>query len=224
MYRIRVLPAAVSLTAAAALLLTGCGGDDKGKDEDKIEGAGGETKSSAPASPSASKGPEIKRPDVSLPSDVTLTFAEKNLSDPKQAAALHDAQEFVRAIRHGITKQDPEDAAYKFYSEFQSAASKYAKEQIKKRVDAGYTSTGKAAYYSQKVSLPKGQDVAVVSFCNDSSEMFSKEVKTEKVHRTEKSLASFDFWQVAMAPAKSKEGLWRAKDVLVKGNAKECQR
>ncbi|NKI40678.1 hypothetical protein [Streptomyces physcomitrii] len=224
MYRIRVLPAAVSLTAAAALLLTGCGGDDKGKDEDKIEGAGGETKSSAPASPSASgEAPKFDRPKITLPSDVQIDFEEPKLSDPQQAAALGDAQNFIRAIRYGIVKQDPDESAYKFYSDFQSQAQQYAKEQIKARVDAGLTISGEQRYFRTKVIPTKSAKSVVINFCSDSSKYYSKEVKTEKVRRTKPSAEDFAFWEIAMSPSEGKKGLWRAAGVKVTDPSRECR-
>ncbi|NDZ77983.1 hypothetical protein G3I19_05460 [Streptomyces sp. SID10853] len=139
MNRSHVLPAVVSLTAAAALLLTGCGGGSKGSDNDKGAGAddGGTKKTAAPSKPEASNAPAIDRPDVSLPGDVKFVFTTPRLKDPVRTAALGDAENFIRAVEHGIVKQNKNDPAYKFYSEFQSPAQEYARDQITQHADAG---------------------------------------------------------------------------------------
>ncbi|MGW5865809.1 hypothetical protein ACWFRJ_26905 [Streptomyces sp. NPDC055239] len=225
MNRSRTLPAAVvSLTAATALLLTGCGGgDDKDSGKDKIAGADeGGTKSSSPNA-EKSETPKIDRPGMKLPSDVDLVFEKSSLPDADQAAAAKDAQNFVTAIRYGIVKQDPEDAAYKFYSEYQGPAFKYAKDQIKKNVDAGYTVTGEQNFSGTKVEVVKSKKSAVVTFCSDATKFFSKEVKTEKVHRTKPSVQDFASWEILMTASDSNKGLWRAKQAQVRDGVEECR-
>ncbi|MFH8487896.1 hypothetical protein [Streptomyces longisporoflavus] len=226
MNRSRALPAAVvSLTAATALLLTGCGGggDDKDSGKDKIAGADEGGKKSSSPSAKKSEEPAIDRPDMKLPSDVDVVFEKTSLPDADQAAAAKDAENFVTAIRHGIVKQDPEDAAYKFYSEYQGPAFKYAKDLIKKNVDAGYTVTGEQKFSGTKVDVVKDKKSAVVSFCSDATKFFSKEVKTEKVHRTQPSVKDFASWEILMTASDSNKGLWRAKQAQVRDGAEECR-
>ncbi|GGV65277.1 lipoprotein [Streptomyces longisporoflavus] len=227
MNRSRALPAAVvSLTAATALLLTGCGGggDDKDSGKDKIAGAdeGGAKKTASPSDKASDAG-VTDRPEMKFPSDVQLTFDKANVSDPAQTAAANDAENFVKAIRYGIVKQDTEDAAYKFYSEYQSPAFTYAKDQIKQRVDAGFTISGEMRFTKIKVEPVKNKKSTVVSFCSDSSKLYSKEVKTKKVHHTKESISDFDSWQVLMTASDSNKGLWRAKQVEVATKAEECR-
>ncbi|MEV0121100.1 hypothetical protein AB0I16_05995 [Streptomyces sp. NPDC050703] len=220
-----IRPVAVSLTAAAALLLTACGGDGGGSDNDKIAGAdeAGAGKSASPAGGKSKTPDAIDRPRMTFPSDVDLVFADAQVSDPDQAAALGDAQNFVRAIRYGIVEQDVNDAAYKFYSEFKSQAQTYAKDQIEQRVDKGLTISGKMRFSRIKVTPAENKESTVVSFCADSTKLYSKEVKTEKVHHTEPSLSDYYSWQVLMKPSKNAEGLWRAQKVQVKEKAQECR-
>jgi hypothetical protein len=222
--RSRVLPAAVSFAAAAALLLTGCGGEDKGSGNDKVAGAdaGGAKKAATPSKPAPSKAPAIDRPDVKLPGDVKFVFATSHPANPDQAAALGDAENFIRAIEHGIVKQDKNDAAYKFYSEFQSPAQEYARDQITQHADAGMTVTGERKYYSPKVQSVKGNKSAVVTFCSDGSKLYSKNVKSREVTRTTKSVNDFYYWQIGMSAADGVNGLWRAKEIKVQGKATQC--
>ncbi|MFD4477478.1 hypothetical protein ACFWPU_15385 [Streptomyces sp. NPDC058471] len=225
MNRSRHLPvAAVSLAAAAALLLSGCGGgDDKDSGKDKIAGADEGGKKSASPGGKKSDAPVVDRPEMKFPASVQLVFDKANVSDPVQTAAATDAENFVKSIRYGIVKQDTEDAAYKFYSEYQSPAFKYAKDQIKQRVDKGFTISGEMRFTDVKVQPVKSKKSAVVTFCSDSSKLYSKEVKTKKVHHTEASISDFDSWQVLMTASDSNKGLWRAKQVEVATEAKECR-
>lgn len=226
MNRSRTLPvAAVSMAAAAALLLSGCGGgEDKDSGKGKIAGADEGGKKSASPEGKKSGTPKIDRPEMKLPADVSIVFDKANISDPDKAAAAADAENFVMSIRHGIVKQDAEDAAYKFYSEYQGPAFKYAKDQIKKNVDAGYTVTGEQHFSGTKVEVVKNKKSAVVSFCSDATKYFSKEVKTEKVHRTKPSVTDFASWEILMTASDSNKGLWRAKQAQVRDGAEECRR
>ncbi|WP_406136457.1 hypothetical protein [Streptomyces sp. NBC_01089] len=224
MNRSRVLPAAVSFAAAAALLLTGCGGGGKGSGNDKVEGAdaGGAKKTAAPSKSEASKAPAVDRPDVSLPGDVKFIFTTPHLKDPVQTAALGDAENFIRAIEHGIVKQNKNDPAYKFYSEFQSPAQEYARDQITQHADAGMTVTGERKYYDPKVQSVEGKKSVVVTFCSDGSKLYSKKVTSGQVTRTTKSVKDFYFWQIGMSAADGVHGLWRAKEIKVQGEAAQC--
>ncbi|WP_030792456.1 hypothetical protein [Streptomyces sp. NRRL S-920] len=224
MNRSRTLPVAVSLTAAAALILSGCGGgDDKGSGNDKIAGAEGDSgKTSAEPADKSSEAPRIDRPKMELPSDVRLAFDKAAVSD-EGAAALGDAQNFVRAVIHGIVKQDADDAAYKFYSEFQSPAWKYAKQQIQANIKAGVTVTGKSRYTRPQVKPVEGAKDVVVSFCSNDSSFYSKDVKSGKTLRTKDSLRDYSHWQIGMTPAKKTEGLWQAKAIQVKESAAQCR-
>ncbi|MEU6179072.1 hypothetical protein [Streptomyces coeruleorubidus] len=223
----RSLPvAAVTVMAAASLLLAGCGSGGEGSKNDKIAGAdtGDEETSSTPPAPSASTGDGIDRPEMPFPKDVKLDFEAPGTSDPLQAAAANDAFNFVRAIRYGIVKQDPDNAAYKFYSEVQSPAQAYAKEQIQQRVDRKLTIAGTMRFYETKVQLTKNEESATVSFCSDTSSYYSKEVETGRVHRTEGTARDYGHWQVVMRSSEHTKGLWRADLIEVRENVRECQR
>ncbi|MFF1698265.1 hypothetical protein ACFVXC_32370 [Streptomyces sp. NPDC058257] len=226
MNRSRTLPVAVvSLTAATALLLTGCGGggDDKDSGKDKIAGAdeGGAKKSASPG-PDASAEAKIDRPEMKFPSDVDLAFDKVNLSDAEQVAAWNDAQSYARAIEYGIVKQDAGDAAYKFYSEIGSPAQSYAKKQIKDHIDAGYTVTGERRYTDVKVQTVTKKKTIAVTFCTNDNKLFGKDVKSEKVLRTKPSIKDYSSWQISMTASKETKGLWRADLIKVEGESQQC--
>jgi hypothetical protein len=219
---LRTLPLAASLTAAAALLLSGCGGGGHDSGNGKIKGASEKPSSAAPSA-SANTGPKIDRPQMNFPADVRLVFEPAHVGAEEQAP-LNDAQNYLKSIEYGIVKQDPKDPAHTFYSEFEGTALKYARDQIQGHVDAGVTVTGERDYYDAKVKLSDSKTTAFVSMCSDGSKYFSKEVQSNKVHRTQKSDKDFYFWQIQMAASEKTKGLWRAKEVQVTGEAKQCVR
>ncbi|MEV5979851.1 hypothetical protein [Streptomyces sp. NPDC052114] len=224
MNRSRLRPIAVSLTATAALLLTACGGGDGdgGSGKDKIAGADGGAEKSTSPSDKAGKDADIIRPEMQFPSDVELVF-DKGTATAEQSAALGDAQNFVRAVIYGIVKQNADDATYKFYSEIQSPAWKYAKQQIKANVDAGVTVTGESRYTRTQVKPVEGTKDVVVTFCSNDSKFYSKDVKSKKTLRTKESLRDYSHWQIGMTPAHKTKGLWHAKAIQVQESASQCR-
>ncbi|MFB7652004.1 MULTISPECIES: hypothetical protein [unclassified Streptomyces] len=208
-----------TFTATAALLLTACGGGDESSPED-IKGAGGGSPS---ASASASGGADVKRPDVSLPKDLKLVFDFEKPSDADAAAALDDAANYIRALNHGITEQNAKDPAYGFYSA--AGAARYAQSQIEEYVNGGWTLTGEDRYYQAETSpVGEGKNAKsiLVTFCEDQSKAYGKEVKTGKVQRTEESLASYQKFSLLMAPQQDSP-VWRVQQITVEGKAAECR-
>jgi hypothetical protein len=210
---------AAAFTAGAVLLLTGCGGGDKSSSDD-IKGA--DTGSSSPSA-SASASAAVDRPDVSLPKDLELVFDFDKPSDASSAAALEDAANYIRALNHGITKQDPEDAAYQYYSS--GDAARYANSQIKAYVKGGWTLTGTDRYYQSETSAAgdsKAVKLVRVEFCEDQSKVYGKELKTGKVLYTKADPSSYQKFSLLMASAHGSP-VWRAQQITVTGKAKECQ-
>ncbi|MCH5676135.1 hypothetical protein [Streptomyces gilvus] len=220
----RTLPAAAALTAAAALLLTACGGgSDNSKANDKIVGADtGSAKPSASPSTSDAAG-DIKRPSMNFPSDFEMVFNDTKPSDTQAAAALSDAENFVRAVNYGIVQQDPENAAYKFYSTPGGTAQAYAKKQIKQYVDGGWTVTGVQRYSRSKVDMTSDGNRASVSFCDDDSKFYGKEVKSKKILKTQPSDKDYYFFEIVMTTSKEAKGLWTAEDIEVQTEATQCK-
>ncbi|MFF0591074.1 hypothetical protein ACFYWD_34470 [Streptomyces sp. NPDC003781] len=213
---------AAAFAATAALLLTACGGDGDDASSDDIKGAETGTNSASPSA-SASGAADTDRPDVSLPADLKLVFDFERPTDADAAAALEDAANYIRALNHGITEQDVKDPAYGFYSA--AGAARYAESQIQEYVDGGWTLTGEDRYYQAKTSpVGEGEKAKsiLVTFCEDQSKAYGKEVKTGKVHRTEESLASYQKFSLLMAPQQDSP-VWRAQQITVEGKAAECR-
>ena len=211
---------AAAFTIASTLLLTACGGGDKSSGTIK----GADTGSGSPsASASASASSNVDRPDVSLPKDLKLVFDFAKPSDADSAAALDDAANYIRALNHGIAKQNPQDPAYQFYSA--SDAARYANSQIQTYVKGGWTITGTDRYYRAETSAAGGtQNVKLVrvTFCENQAKAYGKEVKTGKILYTKPSLSSFLKFNILMASTKASP-VWQAQSITVTEKAKECQ-
>ena len=209
---------AAAFTATAALLLTACGGGEESSPED-IKGAeGGSPSASAPAS----GGADVKRPDVSLPSDLKVDFDLAQPSEDGHAAALDNAKNYILALNHGITAQDPEDPAYSFYS--LGNAAKYARTQIQAWVDDKWTATGTDSYYKSRTDDVGDSGGVLVTMCRDQSKFFGKNVETEKVKHTEPSLNDYQEFRLLMKPPQASQKIWKVLQIEVEGRVKECRR
>ncbi len=215
------LPALTALATATALLLTACGGESAEPDEKMPEV--GESSARASASPSQGEAgaDTIDRPDINLPKDVELDFNWEKPSDAEEAAVLSDAQEYLRSVIFGITEQDPESSAYKFYSVPAGSGAAYAKEQIKSTVDAGYSVTGVQRFSSVKVKLTK-DSLASVTYCQNEDEFFNKEVDSGKTLKGDPNSSNTFLFQVVLEEAKKVEGLWRVRAIEGNRGAAAC--
>ncbi|MEU6176401.1 hypothetical protein [Streptomyces coeruleorubidus] len=210
---------AAALTTTAALLLTACSGDgDKSSDGIKgaDAGAGSPSASTSASAPGGGKGP-----DLSLPKDVDLVFDFDKPSDAKHAAALTDAQNYMRAIYHGIVAQDPNDPAYQFYSGGQAA--QYAKSQIQASVKERLTVIGTEKYYDEEVTTLSGGKRTLVTFCSNQAKIYSKEIKTGKTLYTKESLDNYLRFRLLMLPPSGSSQVWKAQVAEVVTKAKECR-
>ncbi|MET7696931.1 MULTISPECIES: hypothetical protein [unclassified Streptomyces] len=213
----RTLPTATALAATAALLLTACGNSDDSSPDD-IKGADTGVGS---ASASASGASGVKRPDVSVPKDLSLVFDFDKPSAADHAAALADAENYVRALDHGIAQQDANDAAYQFYST--GGAAKYAKSQIQAWVKGGWTVYGTDRYFKADVAPVGDGKPVLVTFCRNQAKFFSKKIKTGTVNRTEENLDSYQKFSLLMSPSTTSSQVWQARQVDVQGRVKECK-
>ncbi|MFJ5279148.1 hypothetical protein [Streptomyces parvulus] len=220
----RSLPVAAALAASAALLLTACGGgDDKSSDNDKIAGADQETEtpkeSAKPSGAGATDKPDGV--DVSLPKDMNLVFDWDQPENKDEAAAMEDAANFFRAIYRGVDKRTSEDAAVTAYSTGDGLH--YAQTQINEWIKGGWTATGMLRHYDATTrSAPNGKSVEV-AFCADAGKFYGKEIKTDKILKTEPSIEDFDYYKIIMVKYPTGESLWQASKVFVETKAAKCQ-
>ncbi|UNS97268.1 hypothetical protein MMF93_12705 [Streptomyces tubbatahanensis] len=215
-------------TAAAVFLLAGCGGGGGGSKDDKIDGAGGSADKSA--SPSKSDAPaegdaaDFRTSDIELPDDVKLVFDWKQPSDEEKAAALDGAADYLRVVRRGMVKDDPDDPVLAEHTVPLQTAAEYATHMRKQHAEKNYTVTGSERLYKEQVGEPVDGKLVEVAFCSDQSEIFSKEIKTGKVIRNSATDdKNFVRFSVVMQKSSSGGESWKARSVEVTEKAvKQC--
>ncbi|MEV7857311.1 hypothetical protein AB0O86_00300 [Streptomyces hirsutus] len=221
MNRRPTLLAALALTATAALTLSACGGSSdegsaKDKDSDKIAGADTGSEKSAPPSESA---PATEgRPKIELPPDVTLVFEGEKTGDQVKDAVLADNAERMRAVDAAIAGTDTNGEALAFYNT--GKALEAALSWVNQFEEAGATMTGEVRYYDRKVTI-EGEKSAVLIFCADESKGFSKDKKTNKVHKTPVTKNSYVLYNTKLD--KSAEGVWQTSQIVSSRGAAQCQ-
>ncbi|MGW1896658.1 hypothetical protein ACWCQB_04205 [Streptomyces hirsutus] len=221
MNRRPTLLAALALTATAALTLSACGGGDEGsaedKDSDKIVGADTGGEKSAPPSESSASAAE-GRPKIELPPDVTLVFEGEKTGDQVKDAVLADNAERMRAVDAAIAGTDTNGEALAFYNT--GKALEAALSWVNQFEEAGATMTGEVRYYDRKVTI-EGEKSAVLIFCADESKGFSKDKKTNKVHKTSVTKNSYVLYNTKLD--KSAEGVWQTSQIVSSRGAAQCQ-
>ncbi|MEV6313923.1 hypothetical protein [Streptomyces sp. NPDC051776] len=212
----RSLPVtAVLLAALAAALLTACGDGESKAEDDGIADA--ET-SRASRTPSASAPADGKRPETGLPAGLDMTFEWSGTGKPSSDAVFADAEQFFRGLKRASANHNLKDPAYSFYSTGQGLS--YAVEQIKSNIEGGFAPTGSDRYFKGQVAV-FGKDSAALVTCRDQTKLFSKDLKTKKVHRTDpKSEENLVLYNMGMK--KDAEGVWKVSEVAVTVPAKEC--
>ncbi|MFD7689313.1 hypothetical protein [Streptomyces sp. NPDC059781] len=218
MTRRPTLLAAFALTAIAALTLSACGSEDDSaaKDSDKAasEDKGGEES----ASPSALPSTVTDRPKIELPSDLKLTFEGAETGDPVKDEVLSDNAERMRAVDAAITETDPEGQAIAYYNT--GKALEAALNWVARFEKAGATLTGEARYYDREVTL-KSETSAVLVFCADESKGFSKDKKTNEVHKTPVTRNSYVLYNTKLD--KNAESVWQTSQIVSTRGAAQCQ-
>ncbi len=217
--RQRHLAAATTLLAAA-LSLTACASHPA--PNDKIPSAD-RHKSSPPKSPSPQASDDSGRPKMTFPKDLKILFEDwKTSKGTKAQDALDDTAEYVRSILFGVVKQDSDSKAVNAYSAPLSPAQRYAQHFIKVNVKDHLTATGKVRYYHPSVRLSDDGKRSVVNFCEDQSDVYSKETKTGKVLHTKESSDSYLNYEVVMEPVPEKNDWWWAQSIVVDDGGQKC--
>ncbi|WP_328411696.1 hypothetical protein OG542_16570 [Streptomyces violaceus] len=210
--------AATALTAAVALLLTGCGGSDTAdkKDDDKIAGA---DTGAGSANPSASApADDIDRPEIKLPADVKNVFEGGTTGDPAKDAVLADNERMINSIDEAITVDAAKHPALKFYSKDDAllAAATY----VQSFYDAGTSWAGETRYYDREVTLD-GKASATMTYCGDETKSNSKDRKTKKVKQAPGSADDYVSYNARMK--KNATGVWQTVKVTSERGAEKCR-
>ncbi|MEU6286258.1 hypothetical protein [Streptomyces sp. NPDC046988] len=212
------LLAALTLTAAAALTLSACGGDDSSSDKkDKIAGAdtGGSTPS---ASPTASDPTTADRPKIELPSDLSYKFEWPKTGDKDKDAVLADSEQSIKAVDLAIVNQDALDKAYLTYYEGEAAAS--TQEFIQAYVKENARVTGAYRYYDAVVNV-RAKDTASLVYCEDQSRAYDMYLKPKKVNKTPVTKNSYVLYNTQLA--RNDNGIWVVEKMLSQRGSDKCQ-
>lgn len=212
----RRLPITVALAASAALLMTACGsGDDK--NSDKIAGADEQSDTASP-SPSPTRGASSKLPDFKLPADIKVDIEPNTTSDKAKNQILREQAEGLLARQRIFVDLDPESGYLTRYYDGEARAFYIA--EIKRAKADGRTITGTYRYYDRKVTQ-NIDDRAIVTYCEDQSKAFAKDIKTGKIKRTEPSPE--DYTLITAVLRKTEHGTWLVQSFNSKNSATECR-
>ncbi|MET9564549.1 hypothetical protein [Streptomyces tauricus] len=217
MNRRPTLLAAITLTAAAALTLSACGGGDSSKDKDNDKIVGADTGTEKSASPSASE-EAAGRPKIELPSDLTYAFEWPKTGDKEKDAVLSDSKQFIKAVDMAIAEQEPLHEAFRFYSEGEAAAG--SETFIKEFVENESRITGAKRYFDAKVKV-NGDGTAGFVYCEDQGNAYNKSLKTGKVDVTSKSANSYVLYSSRLRV--NKQGVWITEELTSQRGSAACQ-
>ncbi|WP_369214966.1 hypothetical protein [Streptomyces flavofungini] len=165
-----------ALTVSAALLLSACGSGGDDGSSPGIAGAdtGGDT-SSAPATPTGPGGAD--RPEVKLPGTFRAEFTGWTDSDPKKQAILDDGRERLKAEYAAVIAADPKAEAVGFYTSQQALTS--SRTYIQGYVDNDHTLIGAARVFNPQVSISDSGG-GVLFYCVDESKGYTQDRRTKK--------------------------------------------
>jgi hypothetical protein len=205
--------AAVAFTASTALLLTACGGSDDSSSDD-IKGADTGTSSPSPsASASASSASDVKRPEITLPSDFKLTFEGWTSGDADEQVVLDDAKEELRAGYAAIIANEPDGGdALAFYDTTNGLSQ--SKKWIKSYTDKNVTVIGELPAFDPKVTVVSGGETAALSYCTDESKAYTKNRETGKEVGNPAGTDPEVAYSVTLR--KSAQGVWQNDSVAAK--------
>ncbi|MEW1860769.1 hypothetical protein OG896_12280 [Streptomyces sp. NBC_00669] len=209
--------AAAGTLTAAALLLTACGG---GHDK-KIASSPtpSDTTASQTTAPPTTPAADPSAPTFDFPSDFKIVVAPDKTGDPTKDAVLRDQGYAVQAIYLAITKLD------KTLPVFTKYVTQDASEGWSASIDAGKKDdrsiTGTLQIYNRKVTV-SSSTVAAVSFCEDQSAAYDKNLKTGKAVMTTPSITDFVFHTSRML--KGTDGIWHTTTYNNQKGATQCKR
>ncbi|MEU8352104.1 hypothetical protein [Streptomyces sp. NPDC048845] len=209
---------ALCAVAAAALLMTGCGGGGDSSSDDKIAGAEDAGKNEKDASPSRSKPAEEKdgAPTFDLPSDAEVVIDEDATGDKTKDEVLRDHGYALMAMQESYAHGEP---TRNFWRYWMGHASDYGVDGFAEYKKDGRTITGTDRFYDREVQL-NGNN-ATVTYCEDQTKAFDKDIKTGKVHRTDADPSDFRSYKTLLLKI---DGHWRVSVIEGAKGDKACQR
>ncbi|WP_433892357.1 hypothetical protein [Streptomyces sp. CA-111067] len=221
MIRRTTLTAATCGVAAAALLLTACGGSKT--DDAKITTSPPTTTATpttpTPTPPATTPPADPKAPVFDFPKDVTFDIQTPKTGDPVKDTILRDHGYAIKAIQLAYVKQNPDLPVFEAYTTGQGRVSWAT--NIKEYRAKDETVTGHMQYYDFKVTVTNAT-TAGVSYCEDQTQSFDKDAKTGKVNRDAPDPSDYVGWSDLMK--KSTSGTWQVAGSTMKRGVSECAR
>jgi len=222
--RLRTAGTALAAVLIGATALTGCGSDAKKSSTDQATIPGADT-SSAPASASPSPSPSAADgvPEAQLPDGVTFQADLQPTGDPAKDAVLAGVTARYKAVYQAIGKQDPEDALYKKWTTATAttaSARQHDRTYISNLVSKQHTVTGVYRVYDAKFTAVDDAK-ASVTWCEDQTKAFAKEVGSGKVLTTTPSRSDYIFFDAIME--KGPDGRWLTSNLLGHEGDSRCQ-
>lgn len=208
--------AAACLLTAVTFSAAGCSSDsDDGSSSDKIAGAGeGETGS---PTPSASASAEKNAPHFDFPSDVKVAVDRELSGDPTKDVILRDTAYAAQARVEAFAKSESRTTNLNRY--FAANALSFWSGRVETFKKDGLTVTGDYRYFDFEVTdVADGK--AAVRYCEDQSKAYNKEIKTNKVQRTQPSEKSFVLYTAQAA--RNSEGDWQVTQQSWKKGDPSC--
>jgi hypothetical protein len=206
-----------TVLAAAALLLTSCGGSNG----DKLSSDGVDT-GTASGTPSPSPtGDGTERPEVTLPKGVNNAFEGDKTGDPVKDAVLADNERRIDAESDAILRGEPDSKALSFYStgEVRLAAAEY----VRSFVDAGISYKGEIRYYDFKVNLVSDETATLV-YCGDESGAVNTDRKSGAVKKSGQTKPEDNYVLYNLRLTKNAQGVWQKTAGESERGAEVCRR
>jgi hypothetical protein len=202
---------------SAALALTACGSGSGSGSGSKNSIKGAQSGSPSPSASTNADPANVKRPDVTLPKGLKMVFEHVNTSDPVQEAVLLDNEDLTKAIDMAIAEGRPNEPALSFYAS--GSALKQAQEFVTAYTSKGMVTVGTLRYYDRKTTI-NSDGTATISYCEDQSKAFDKNLVTGKVDVTPVNKDSYFSYHGQMQ--KNDKGIWVTKQMSSQQGASAC--
>lgn len=202
---------------AATLTLTACGNDSSDSNDDKIAGA--EDKPDSTKKDESSPSPSSTGlPDFNLPDDIKVDISEDKTGNATKDKILQEHAESLLARQRIFIDLDPNSRYLtRYYTE---DAQTYYVDEIKKAKKNGVTITGEYRYHTRKIES-QTDDRAVITFCEDKSKAFAKDIKTDKIKNSKPGPLDHLFTTAVMR--KTEHNTWIVTTFEGKTGVEKCQ-
>jgi hypothetical protein len=208
-------PVANTLTAAATLALSACGGTGSSSGKDTLTGAEAPSSTSAPSSTPTSAGTD--RPAIVLPSDLSYSFDWPKTGDKNKDLVLADSEQSIKAVDLAIVNQNALDKAYLYYYEGEAAVG--TQKCIQNYVDHKAGITGVYRFYDPQVAVDR-DGTASLSYCEDQGKAYAKYLPN-KVKKTEVTSDSYVMYHTSLK--KDDKGVWVIREINSQIGSTKCQ-